>query len=406
MRLSDNPKTSRLIIFSLLLTLTAFAVTTNAIPPLSTTIAEAVEINYQTFARVYMVQFLSFAFGCLFGSYLIKHTGLDERKLILLGLLGSSLTLVAISQLRGFWPFVVLAMPLGFFGGWIETFGAIMISGYDKPNSSKYMNLSQVFFCIGAVSAPQIAGALLLLGISWRTALLIFAGGIFLTLVIFRSQTKGKLKQDDASANLTSNLDKPETFSAKAGCVSLYLLILFMFLYVCIETSIICWAAPYFEFRFNVSAGLAAFCIAIFWMGVIAGRMAVFVLPVRFTLWPVVITGAAAMVLANFALSMANSPGLAVAMLILSGIAHGPIWPTTVALSMSVDGRVMAVSVIIAAGAIGAALGPIMSSFVTGKFGNENVFVVLALASVILLCVVLLAWAFKKRKLEESAELL
>src|SRR3990167_2451279 len=155
-------------VFGIFLTLTAFAVSAGVIPPLITTISDKMAVNYASFGSIIMFQFFSFFLAGIIGGWISERYSVNSRSFVLIGLLIVGLTLLAGSTLTTLRWFIIWAIPLGFGGGLIETFGSIAVSEHEKPNSSKLLNMSQVFFCIGAISAPQIVAFMLYIRIAWQ----------------------------------------------------------------------------------------------------------------------------------------------------------------------------------------------------------------------------------------------
>ncbi|MFH1615597.1 MAG: MFS transporter [Planctomycetota bacterium] len=383
-------------VFTILLALTAFAVTSAAIPPLATTISAELKIAYESFGYIYMTYFLSFALGGLAGGRLVTHFGFHKRFLVLTGLIGTGIIFLCLAALRNFAGFIVLAVPFGILGGWVETFASIMISEYDRPKSSRFINLSQAFYCIGAIAAPQIAAVLLSFGFSWRIAMLIFALGVLSVGILFKLHNRRGIT--GCATDIPACTEITLTSSTVMLTDPFFILLAFaLFMYVSIEFSAACWIAPYFEKHLALSPASAACRVALFWTGVIAARLVVFFLLERFTLWPVKIVAAASMIVINFLLFMAATPLLATVLVILSGIAHGPLWPVTVAIAQNQRNCPKFTAAVVAAGALGAALGPLASSYVIKFLGNEKLFLTLALGSILLFATILATYYVDKR---------
>ena len=135
-------------VFGIFLSLTAFAISGNVIPPLITTIANEIAANYTSFGYIIMLQFLSFFIAGIVGGWISERYSVNIRSFVLIGLLLVGLALLVGAKLAKLQWFIIWAIPLGFGGGLVETFGTVLVSVHEKPNSSKLLNLSQVFFCL------------------------------------------------------------------------------------------------------------------------------------------------------------------------------------------------------------------------------------------------------------------
>lgn len=355
-----------------LLTLVAFAVSTSAVPPLVTTLAREVGATDQAFGHVFMLQFLFFTLASLVGGWATIRFGIRPRTLVVLGLAGVSAALAAGAFLSSLAWITLWIVPLGFAGGLIETFASVMVSEFERPRSSKLMNLSQAFFCLGAILAPQVVALSLRHGWSWRWAFVMFGGFVFAIGALFVANTRGGLPVPHmnaapvAAAGRTD--DRPFTDAL------FYLMAGVLFLYVVAEGSTACWIAVYFEKQLGASPGAAASRVSLFWTGLIVGRLLMLAVPHRWALWPALFVSAIAMTGANVLLALPWSVPVATTLLLLTGLACGPIWPVIVATSRALRHSARFTAGVIAAGALGAALGPFASSQVMSRWGLARLF--------------------------------
>ena len=96
--LLQQTKTKRLL-FGAFVTMTAFAVSSNIVPPLITTIADEMAVDYTSVGYIVMFQFLSFFVAGIFGGWICEHYNLNGQTFILTGLLIVAATLLIGSML-------------------------------------------------------------------------------------------------------------------------------------------------------------------------------------------------------------------------------------------------------------------------------------------------------------------
>lgn len=377
-------------LFATLLTLTAFAISANAIPPLTTTIAEQIHIPYETFGYIFMLQFVCFALAALVGGCVKGRFALPNRKLVAVGVFSVAVLLIIGNFLSSFVWLVVWVIPLGFAGGLIETFGSIVVAEFEERRSSKLVNLSQAFYCIGAIFAPQLVAILLSYEVSWRVAFLILGTLVFLIGLFFELVNRNSVTPTDVIST-----PEPESITDRSRILLrrdklFYLMAFSLSLYVVIEAATVCWIAAYFEKKFNLLACSAAWRLSIFWTGLIAGRLLMLVVPAKWTLWPALIGGALGMLIGNTLLSFDWSSTTTTAIVVLCGIAAGPFWPVTVMVSHDLRNSTRFTSGVIGAGALGAALGPLLGSYIMRYLGLNLFFPILSIGSLLLLSIMLL----------------
>ncbi len=375
-------------------TLTAFALSSNAIPPLITTIAREFHVPFETVGGyMILIQFGVFALASLSGGWAAARFGWSNRSLAVTGVL----TLGVLLMLAAFFPtfswYLALTVPLGFAGGLVETFSSILLCRFGGNQSSKILNLSQVFFCFGALFAPFFVGQVLGLGIPWRWTFLGLGIIAFIIGLTFTSLTRNlKEPQPDLPA-VSENVQHPNPAKSVPfwSDALFYLMSAALFLYVVVEGSIVVWIPSYFEKYLEVHVSSAAWRLSIYWLGLVFGRSLMLVLHGRWTLWPAVLVGAAGMVAVCAVMITRWSSSTATILVLLAGFLSGPIWPTIVTLSQHVRDSGQFTSGVIAAGALGAGIGPFTSSFVIAKLGMTWFFPVLTALSLLLLASVFAA---------------
>jgi fucose permease len=374
-------------IFGIFLTLTAFAVSSNVIPPLITTIANEMKVDFSRFGWIVMVQFFSFFIAGILGGWACERFNFTGRALVVIGLLIVSATLLVGSLVKELSWFVIWAMPLGFGGGLAETFSTVLVSQHEKLKSSKLLNMSQVFFCMGAIGAPQVVALLLYFKIPWQVMFIIF--GIFILLInfVFFLLTKNEKPAsvnpvNIENGNLIPLLKDPMFFLLSA-------VILF---YVTFESLMACWLAVYFEKVLFCPAHLAALRLSVFWGGLFLGRIAITVLPARFSLWPAMFTGVSIMCISSFLTYFTSSTIIATILVFLFGLGSGPLWPTTVGICHAARNRSKFTSCVIAIGAIGVVLGSGLGSVIFKYLGSSFFFPIIILGSLALLILSFLSY--------------
>ncbi|MFC1676935.1 sugar MFS transporter [Planctomycetota bacterium] len=393
-----SKENSKLALVAVLLTLTAFAVSGNTIPPLATTIAETIGTDYVNFGYIFMLQFLCFAIACWFGGKAAEYFGLSDRSLVFIGIFGTGAMVAIGGLLPGIWWFALWVIPLGAAGGLVDGFGSIMVTKFGRSDSSKMLNICQVFFCAGAVSAPYMVSVLLKLSVSWNVIFLLFGGFIILVGLFFTYFTRGKLSAsghdvESAKSELKISLHKDKVFLMLAGC---------LFVYVVVECSIVAWVTAYFEKHLELTRDSAAWRLGMYWLGVGLGRGLMLLVPSKLTLWPAAITGIAGMVVGNFVLSFQLSSAWATFAVFLAGVAAGPVWPVIVCIAQHFRKSSRFTASVIGAGALGAAVGPWVSSYIIKYLGWEFFFPVLTGSSIFLFVIMLLANRKTKHESVES----
>ena len=172
-----------LTLLSLFITLAAFAISSNAVAPLISSLSKNIGVPASSFGWFFTLQYVSFAVAAFLGGAIKERMRLSNSHLVSAGLLVISAVLfLGAVVLRSTPALVFWVIPLGLAGGAVETFSSVEISRLDRTSSSKNLCLSQVFYTIGAFAAPQIVYVIFGAGLDWRSAFVIF--GLFTTAVL------------------------------------------------------------------------------------------------------------------------------------------------------------------------------------------------------------------------------
>lgn len=395
----ENIKPFNFGLLGILLALTVFAISANTIPPLTTTISQDFGVGYTTFGYIFFLQYLFFFIASVVGGWASDRFGIPNILLVTCGIFSVSALFFIGAVLNGLLSLIVWIIFLGLAGGSIETFGSIMVSGYDMPGSSKMMNLSQVFYCLGAIAAPHLVALCLTGGASWRAIFIMIGGlstaiGILFLFAELRGREAGAIRiitrrtSQSVFRRTSRRMSRKPSQKLSRKVRRLFVLLAgLMFVYVVVEISIASWIAAYFERFLSITARSAAWRLGIFWTGLICGRSLIFILPHRYTQLHPLLFGAGGMGVGCVLLSLQSSITAATIFLIIIGIAAGPVWPVIVSVSREVHAVSSFTAAIIGIGALGAALGPIFSSLVIRYFGLRFLFPVLGCGCLILLAV-------------------
>lgn len=255
----------------------------------------------------------------------------------------------------------------------METFSSVLLTDFEKRDSSRVINLSQIFFCIGALGAPQIIALLLHYAIGWRTAFVILAACILCVDIFFFFLFAKNFAGPRIEAPGDESTKPPENprrnfgiFFISAG--------LAIFSYVVIEIGGASWIAAFFEKSFRIRSERAALSLSLYWFGILLGRALMLIIPAKHTLWTSLIAGCGLMTLSCLFLSLSGSMYVNLVFVTLYGIGAGPIWPSIVMISNMTSRSDQFTAGIIGIGAIGAAVGPFIVSYLIRGYSIERLF--------------------------------
>ncbi len=385
----------------------------NAIPPLVTSIAVDFGFSINLFGYLFSLQFFIFMIASFAGGAFIEKTGVKPGLLVAVGLAGLSFSFFIMPMLSSFTGLLFWVVLLGFSGGLVETFASVIISGYDSPGSGRFLNFSQVFYCVGAIAAPRIVASFLDRQIPWQSIFTLF-GVLELALALFfiilsfqnvRGYEDTKKSGGAASENDKSEGSVPEGGrSDKAPATPLFTNPIFIFLsfsiliYVLSESFLVFWLPAYLEIHYLFTPAAAARGVSYYWTGLIIGRIAAVFFPDRISLWHIIIISSAGMLGSSLVLSLNPGTAVLIPMIILLGIFSGPLWATIVSIGKHSSRSPRLIAGLIGAGSLVASLGPLLSSAVIRAGGFQSFFPALS-AGIFLLIVFII---FSKRTVDKK----
>jgi fucose permease len=270
------------------------------------------------------------------------------------------------------------ALVVGLGNGAVVAGLNVLVAEVFAARSASALNLLNVFFGVGAVAGPALAGLALR---AWGTPLPPLWAGAGLMLL---------------AAPLVPLLAVAPRQTARGSGVAapvyraplLWALGLLILIYVGAEVGIGGWAATYLERASTLSAADAALAASSFWLALTGGRMIATLLGARMTPQALLLcsVGGAAIGGLLLALSVGNTP-LTLGALLILGLCLGPIYPTAFSITTGAFAHApgMAASAFMAMGSVGGALLPWVQGVVLARGGPTASAVLVAGATLAML---------------------
>lgn len=304
-------------------------------------------------------QFTAFSLGTVVVQLVVAPVGARYGQRAVLGLgallLGLGILGEALSRELGWLLLCALTGGLGF--GGILAAGVLLVTRLYDARGASALNLVNLFFGVGSVLGPLVAGlALARLG---RPELAMMAGATLLLLLA-------------PAAFWVAEAGGAATRAAAAGPVPWALVLLLgvlLMVYSGAEIAVGGWAALYLQASAGMAPAQAALAVSAFWLALTAGRGLGALLGLRVSARALLVGCLATILLATGLLVAALGDGpRSVAALALFGLACGPVFPTAMALVAAVSGgRSGAASLALGVGNLGAGtLPPLLGVVLSG----------------------------------------
>ncbi len=270
--------------------------------------------------------FILFPFAASFVGWIAERIG--KKAILISGSIFMALPFFVASLTGSFW---ILTLAVLFFGigmGSVEGQTTALISDTFPGKERSLINISQIFFSLGAAGGPflitfsyLIFPSLKLSAIytsAWIITVLLAIG---FTLVKTREAThvpERKVKIRDLLSDRTWKL-----------------LALSLFLYVSAESGTVSWLAKYGYLYLKLPAGIAPICITLFWAGLGISRLIVGTAFHGMSNRKLLILSLSFTLLFQFLTFGTLNPFIALLSILFLGIGMGPIWPTLVSVAGS-----------------------------------------------------------------------
>ncbi|RFA32184.1 hypothetical protein CAI16_18840 [Virgibacillus dokdonensis] len=232
------------------------------------TLLEEYQLKYEYGGLLIFFQFLGFLLGVSITPRLIKI--LKYRKTVACSLLILILVHLLISLKPGWIIVILLAAGNGFGFGTLQTsFSTLLLELVPKKRAVIMSNL-EVYFGIGALTMPLLSA--LLLNINFWNGAFLYTLGLAVLLFFIWLNIKN-ININETVFNEKSNRTR-NTFKLSSQNLKLTILfIIFIFLYVGIETSIINFWPTLIVKSHNVSNAFGNVSVTLFWIAMLIGRL-------------------------------------------------------------------------------------------------------------------------------------
>ncbi|MCF7853757.1 MAG: MFS transporter [Candidatus Pacebacteria bacterium] len=392
---------NRQFVTGIVLSIAGFAVSVNALPPLVTGLAETYGVAPALFGIVFFCQLASFAvFSSVSGFILGKGRG-DPEIILICALLFAGLSVGFIGVIPSFFALVVFMVVIGGCGGIVESTGTMMLTQCGPDTNGRYVHISQMFYCLGALFAPMVIGILLAASISipligGAVGLLTVVIAVIVMLCVVRSRQSGydcsPVSVDGQTGSEKHNLLERPTW----GAFVWFLLV--MILYVMLEISVASWLPTYLVKTFRTTAATASFHLMLFWTGLAAARFIYIFLDsgaIRKQLGVHIFSISVCTAFLFLGPSSVTARGL---IIFLLGVSCGPVWPLIVNLYSQLYASRHHVMYIVSAGSVGGVTGIVVTSWAVKVYGAHSMMTVLILYAVVLLLAYLAMMRVSRRR--------
>ncbi len=165
------------------------------------------------------------------------------------------------------WLNLALNLGVGMCQGALEVVSNLEVIHMEQGGQSRLMNLMHAVFCIGAILGPMAVASVLRSGLP-LIAVFIAGGALFAVLVPWVAFVRFPRVREQHRQN------EPGALQLLRQPLVLLMTVVIL-VYVGTEVGINSWASEYVVKVLGVSASTGALGVALFWVGLLAGRLAI-----------------------------------------------------------------------------------------------------------------------------------
>lgn len=259
----------------------------------------------------------------------------------------------------------------------------VLVAGLFPKRPAAALNLMNVFFGVGAVTGPAVAG-LALRHLGSALPALWLGAGVLLALALLIPFVAVPSRQAPAQ-------DRAAGSVRVYGAPVLWILGILLFAYVGVENAMGGWTATYLERATGMAPDRAALVTAGFWLALTCGRLVGAALGTRVSPAALLRISLGGSVAGGALLVIGSGLVPSVAAMLLLGLCFGPVFPTAMAITTATFARASgtAASMVVALGNGGGAVLPWLQGALLAEHGpRAGAWLILATTGAMLLAYV------------------
>jgi fucose permease len=385
-----NNKVTTYLCFGILF---MFSIVLTMMSPLLPYISQSFELDITQSGAIFSANFIGFIIFTLAGGIIADR--FNKKLVVFIALIGISISLAVLTLADGFYALCIATAFIGGFGGIIESLVSAWIGDLNRERQSFYINLSGVFFGLGALVGPLAVGMALSAGVHWSVCYY-FTGG--LALLLSAAAWFGKTDVAVASSGISA-----AGLTAILSNRSFLLACVCMLLYTGSEIGSWGWMCTFLKDNMEFSIVKSSVALGLFWAAMTVGRLIFGFMTLRFDTRDMIIalSGTSAVITLFSGLIQAEVAVWVV--VVLMGLSYSAQWNLILAFggesSRSSTGTAFAV--LVASGGVGGMIVPYSMGLLAKGFGMR---VAMSSPAILLLIVALVFVRLKRMAVNSQRE--
>lgn len=360
------------------------------ISPLLTEISKDFNLGLAQSGILFTISFTGFMAFIFAGGLLADKFG--KKPVVFLSLLGYAVSLCLFAVSPSFAVACVGIFLVGGFGGIIESQVSAMVSDLNPEKAGFYINLSQVFLCLGALLGPVLGSFSVSGGFGWRGAYYVMAGLALLVFFLFLP-----VKLPPLAAQDRVNIHFIKGILSNGGFL---LICLCMALYTGSEVGVWGWLSTYLKSSLGFSISASAWSVGIFWMSMAVGRILCGKLSGRIEIWKITVVLAFLSGAATVLTGLVQQGVWVWISVALVGFSFSSLYPFILSIGGEIKSNATAFSLLVGSGSVGSIVIPYFMGVLAENTGMQTAMMSPSVLFVLLGVVVLVYKSRRKESLK------
>ena len=360
--------------------------------PLLPSISQTFRLNLSQTGIIFTVSFSGFVAFTLISGFLADKYG--KRRMLAVVLLGAAVSLFFMGISATFIEALICVFFIGGCCGCLESLASAILADTNPSKESFYVNASQIFFGVGSVIAPMLAGFALSSGLLWKWCYIALS---VLFLICFAALLTVKTGEDRLSESIRLEHVKMIISNRK-----IQILCVCMFCYSGSETCSWGWLTTFLQGEAGFSTILSSAAVSILWVFIVLGRVGCLGALQKFDEMKIVPPLALVTVIGILVSAVFKAPALIWIGIGVTGIGYSAQWPLILGYGLKdwpgYSGT--AASIMIGSSALGMTVIPLLAGYLGDAFGMRAA---MALPAVFLAVIAILAFYLLRTNVAKTA---
>jgi len=328
--------------------------------PLLPSITKTFGLSIAQTGMIFSANFFGYIVFTLLSGFLADKYG--KKKILAIILCGAFVSLLFLSLSTRSGIMMIFMFFAGGCCGCLESLTSAVLVDINPSRESFYVNASQIFFGIGSIFAPLLAGIALANGIAWKWCYIILSALFFVTFIILLT---AKVHRTYPAATIQLSYIRKIITNRKVQ-----ILFACMFCYSGAETCSWGWLSTFLEKEAGFGIIWASSAVSVLWAFIVAGRIGCLGIMSKLDEKKIIISLAFITAAGILMLAQVKSPILIWTAIGIIGIGYSAQWPLILAYGLKdwpgYSGTVGSVMI------SGTALGMTIIPWLAGQIGNAH----------------------------------